>query len=118
MGRRADAPGDRYAIWLGLLAAGQAADVLTSGAGMSRGTLEANWVAAAILAAGGLGLLWILKMVVVIAVGASILMARAWARQHPGRRADMLLALVWRGTQLSVVSLVAISTNNLVQSLR
>ncbi|MGH7777134.1 MAG: hypothetical protein ACREPI_08160 [Candidatus Dormibacterales bacterium] len=113
----ADPLGRRYATWFCLLVGGQVTDVLTSGAGMQRGTVEANAVAGAIIATGGLLLLWLVKMVIAGLIGAAALAARRHARLHPGHRADVLLRLIWRGTQLCVVALILISINNLVQAL-
>ena len=115
--RAAEPLGRRYAIWFGMLVAGQVTDVLTSGAGMQRGTVEANAVAGAIIATGGLFLLWLVKMGIAALIGGAALSARRYYRLHPGHRADLLVRLIWRGTQVCVLALIAISVNNLAQAL-
>jgi hypothetical protein len=104
--------GPRIAIWVLLLVLGQLADLLTTQAAMARGAIEANQVAAGLLAAGGLGLLWLIKGCLVVAMAAAVLLVRrCWAAQE--RRAAIAGALVWRGLQLCVVVLAMTAIHNL-----
>jgi hypothetical protein len=104
--------GQRIAIWVLLLALGQLADLLTTQAAMARGAIESNSVAAGLLAAGGLGLLWLIKGSLVVAMTAAMLLVRRyWAA--PERRAAFAGALVWRGLQLCVVVLAVTAIHNL-----
>ncbi|HEY8642929.1 MAG TPA: hypothetical protein VIO84_09190 [Candidatus Dormibacteraeota bacterium] len=104
--------GSRIAVWVLLLALGQLADLLTTQAAMARGAIEANSVAAGLLAAGGLGLLWVVKGSLVVAMTAAVLLVRrCWAA--PERRAAVAGALVWRGLQLCVAVLAITAMHNL-----
>src|SRR5438270_6835947 len=104
--------GPRIAIWVLLLALGQLADLLTTQAAMARGAIEANSVAAGLLAAGGLGLLWLVKGGLVVAMAAAVLLVRRdWS--DPERRSAIAGALVWRGLQLCVVVLAMTAVHNL-----
>ena len=110
--RNASLRGSRIAIWVLLLALGQLADLVTTQAAMARGAIEANSVAAGLLAAGGLGLLWLIKASLVVAMTAAVLLVRRhWAA--PEGRAVIAGALVWRGLQLCVVVLAMTAIHNL-----
>jgi hypothetical protein len=109
-GRRLRGP--HIAIWVLLLALGQLADLLTTQVAMARGAVEANQVAAGLLATGGLGLLWVIKFSLVVAMTAAVLLVRrCWS--VPERRAAVAGALVWRGLQLCVVVLAMTAVHNL-----
>lgn len=98
--------------WVSLLALGQIADLVTTQAAMARGGIEANQVAATLLTLGGLGLLWFVKGLLVIAMAASaVLVRRYWADSHDPRWA-FAGSLVWRGLQLCVVVLALTALHN------
>jgi hypothetical protein len=104
--------GSRIAIWVLLLALGQLADLLTTQAAMARGAIEANSVAAGLVAAGGLGLLWVVKGSLVFAMTSAVLLVRrCWAA--PERRPALAGAVAWRGLQLCVVVLALTAIHNL-----
>src|SRR2546423_10629992 len=93
--------GTRIALWLLMLSLGQLADLLTTQAAMARGAVEANSVAASVLSTGGLGLLWVVKGSLVLAMGVAVLLVRryrlgpqraAHAAARPGPGAPPLLA--------------------------
>ena len=73
---RGAVPGSRIALWVGLLGLGQIADLLTTQAAMARGAIEANQVAAGLLTAGGLPLLWVIKAFLVAAMTVTVLLVR------------------------------------------
>jgi uncharacterized protein DUF5658 len=104
--------GTRIALWMLMLSLGQLADLLTTQAAMARGAVEANSVAASLLSTGGLGLLWVVKGSLVLAMGIAVLLVRRyWLGTE--RRAQVAGSLVWRGLQLSVVVLALTSVHNL-----
>ncbi len=106
-------PGPRVAIWVGLLGLGQIADLLTTQAAMARGAIEANQVAAGLLTAGGLPLLWIIKACLVAAMAVAVLLARHYWLAGHGRRGVLAGAMVWRGLQLCVFVLAFTAIHNL-----
>lgn len=101
----------RLVAWLGLLALAQTCDVLTTWADMDRGGVEANRLTAMLLGVGGLGLLWLVKFSLVAAMTLAVILTR---RQllHGGSGGSLAQAAVWRGLQISVLMLVAISIHN------
>src|SRR2546423_5604065 len=93
--------GTRIALWLLMLSLGQLADLLTTQAAMARGAVEANSVAASVLSTGGLGLLWVVKGSLVLAMGVAVLLVRRyWLGTE--RRGHGAGAPVRRGPPLSV----------------
>ncbi len=108
---RGAVPGSRIALWVGLLGLGQIADLLTTQAAMARGAIEANQVAASLLTAGGLPLLWVIKAFLVAAMTVAVLLVRQhWLAGHRGVLAE---AVVWRGLQLCVFVLAFTAIHNL-----
>ena len=106
-------PAARVAVWVGLLGLGQVADLLTTQAAMARGAIEANQVAAGLLATGGLPLLWIIKAFLVAAMAVAVLLVRHyWLSEH-GQRGALAGAVVWRGLQLCVYVLAFTAIHNL-----
>lgn len=108
---RAAVSGSRIALWVGLLGLGQLADLLTTQAAMARGAVEANQIAAGLLTAGGLPLLWIIKAFLVAAMAVAVLLVRKY--WLAGRRGALAGAAVWRGLQLCVFVLAFTAIHNL-----
>jgi hypothetical protein len=104
-------PMPRIALWVALLGLGQVADLLTTQAAMARGAIEANQVAAGLLVAGGLPLLWVIKACLVAAMAVAVLLVRHhWLA---GRRGALAAVVVWRGLQLCVFVLAFTAIHNL-----
>ena len=103
----------RVALWVGLLGLGQVADLLTTQAAMARGGIEANQVAATLMAAGGLPLLWIIKAFLVAAMAVAVLLVRHYWLSDHGHRGALAGTLVWRGLQLCVFVLAFTAIHNL-----
>lgn len=99
--------------WLSLLALGQIADLVTTQAAMAKGAIEGNAIAAAILGAGGLGLLWVVKTMLVAAMALAVLVVRRYWDESADHRAAFAAKLVWRGLQMCVVVLAITAVNNL-----
>lgn len=109
------ATGNRRPVWawIGLLGLAQLADLLTTQADMAHGGVEANWVAAGLLALGGLGLLWAVKLGLVAAMaGATLLTARCRDEAEAGLPAGLAETLVWRGIQVCVAVLAVTAVHN------
>jgi hypothetical protein len=99
-------------VWILLLAGAQLADVLTTGVDMAHGGIEANRFVSALLAVGGLGLVFVLKLLLVAAMGIACLLLKRYADNHPSFQSRAAHAFVWRAMQLSVIGLVVVALHN------
>ena len=81
------------------------ADVITTQADTFRGGVEANHAAAFILQVGGVGLFWVLKLVLVLGMVAAVSLAFRYRQRHPGRHAELCVSLVARTIQVCVLLL-------------
>ena len=100
------------AAWIFLLALAQVADVLTTGADMSRGGVEANGLVVQLMAIGGLGLVAFAKLLLVLATAIAAALIHAHAVRHPSETTRRLHAFLWRSVQLSVIVLVLVAVHN------
>jgi hypothetical protein len=100
------------ATWILLLAGAQVADVLTTGVDMAYGATEANRLVAALLALGGLGLVFGLKLLLVGALAATCVVLKQYADNHPSLAARAAHAFVWRAIQISALGLVIVAVHN------
>jgi Domain of unknown function (DUF5658) len=100
------------ATWILLLAGAQLADVITTGVDMAYGGVEANRLVAALLATGGLGLVFGLKLLLVAAMAVACLVLKRYAEQHPSLHSRTAHAFVWRAIQLSVLGLLVVAVHN------
>ena len=107
-------PSQRFlGVWIVLLGLAQIADLVTTQADMARGGMEANRFAAALIAIGGLSLLWLVKLALVAAMAAAVLLVhRYWLSSGADRRAAVAQAVIWRSTQLCVLVLAATAVHN------
>lgn len=101
-------------VWVALLALTQLVDVLTTKVDIVQGAIEGNAVAAGVLASRGYIGLLVVKFALVGAMGAAVLLARSYARAHPGRRAWLAQRVVWHGLQLCVVVLALTGLHNVL----
>jgi hypothetical protein len=99
-------------IWLALLGQAQMADVITTQADTFRGGVEANQTAAFIMQVGGVGLLWVLKVVLVLGMTLAVALAFRYRERHPGRHAELCVGLVARTIQVCVVLLTMAVVGN------
>jgi hypothetical protein len=99
-------------IWLALLAQAQMADVITTQADTFRGGIEANQTAAFIMRVGGLGLFWVLKLLLVLGMAFAVSLAFRYRERHPGRHAELCVGLVARTIQVCVVLLTITVVGN------
>jgi hypothetical protein len=98
--------------WLLLLAVAQLADVMTTGVDMSHGAMEGNPTAFQVLALGGLTLLWLVKFMLVAAIGIAALLAQRLAQRRGGPMAVLVQVAVLRGMQLSALALALTALHN------
>lgn len=111
--------GRREAVWIGLLALAQLADVVTTWVGLAHGNVEGNPQAANVLGVGGIVLLWLMKFSLVAAIAVVLLLSRRAMLQAERDGAEGLMVrlphfVALRGTQAAVVVLSAISVNNIL----
>ena len=113
MHARFKAPSTRLLLtWILLLAGAELADVITTGVDMAHGGIEANRLVSALLATGGLGLVFALKLALVAAMGFACLLLKRLAAGHPTFQARAAHAFVWRALQVSVLGLVLVAVHN------
>ena len=92
-------------IWLALLAQAQMADVITTQADTFRGGIEANQAAAFVMQVGGLGLFWVLKLLLVLGMAFAAWLAFRYRERHPGGHAELCVGMVARTMRLCVLLL-------------
>lgn len=102
----------RVVAWVVLLALGQLADLVTTQVAMARGALEGNVVAAVIMGIGGVGLLWVVKGSLVLAMAGAVFLVRRYWDSARDQRAVVAGTLVWRGLQLCVLVLAFTAVHN------
>ena len=88
------------------------ADVITTGVDMAHGGSEANRLVAGLLSHGGLALVFVLKLLLVAAMGVACLILKRYADSHPSFQSRAAHAFVWRAIQISVVGLVVVAVHN------
>jgi len=98
--------------WVILLAFAQLADVLTTGADMSRGGVEANAVVGHLLAVGGLGLVAVAKLLLVIAMAIAAAVVHEYTIRNPSESTRTVHAFLWRSMQASVIILILVAVHN------
>jgi len=101
----------RAAVWAGLLAAAQAADVVTSAVDMARGTVESTAATAQLLDRGGLALMLAAKLLVAGAAAAVLGLAALRIRRGAGG-ANITFRLALAAVQVGTIAVVWTSLNN------
>ncbi len=97
--------------WIGLLAAIEFTDILTTAIGHGEGAVEAMPVSAAVIASGGITLFVIVKLSLVIAVATAIFLALRWMdRGTPG--AKTLFNFTLWSVRIATVALALVSLHN------
>ncbi len=98
-------------IWLGLLGVIESTDVLTTAIDRARGSIELMPVSAAVLDQGGLVHFVAMKVALVAAAAAAVLLALRWFRfQRAHARA--LYVYVLSAIRIGTVALAVVSLNN------
>ena len=98
-------------IWVGLLGVIESTDVLTTAVDRARGSIESAPLSAAVLNQGGLVLFAIVKVGLVAALAAAVLLALIWLR-YERDHARTLYAFVLSGVRMTTVVLAVASLNN------
>jgi hypothetical protein len=101
----------RAAVWAVLLAAAQAADVMTSAVDMARGTVESTAATAQLLDRGGLALMLAAKLLVAGAAAAVLGLAALRMRNGVGGT-HVTFRLALAAVQAGTIAVVWTSLNN------
>jgi hypothetical protein len=99
------------AVWAVLLAAAQAADVMTSAVDMARGTVESTAATAQLLDWGGLALMLAAKLLVAGAA-AAVLRPAALRVRHGAGGAHITFRLALAAVQAGTIAVVWTALNN------
>lgn len=105
-------------LWITLLSAIEFTDILTTAIGRAHGAIESMPISAAVMAQGGMILFVAIKLALVGAVAASVLLALRWMRHgRPG--ASALYTFTLSSIRVATVALAIVSLHNavLLQSL-
>lgn len=107
------------AIWLGLFGILQSTDVLTTAVDRARGSIESMPVRAALLNQGGVRLYLAMKVFLVAAAAAALLLSLRWVRKRR-RHARAIHSYVLSAVRIGTVAIAIASLNNalLLSSLR
>jgi hypothetical protein len=105
-------------VWISLLAAIEAIDIITTGIGRARGAIESMPISAAVMDEGGMALFVIVKVALVAAGATAVLLALLWVRKgRPG--AGWVYAFTLSAIRVTTVALAIVALHNavLLQSL-
>src|SRR5439155_17097952 len=89
-------------------------DVLTTRVDFARGALEGNAMAAHVLTRAGFFGLLVVKLSLVAAMAAAMLLVHRYGQAHPGPRARFAQRVVWLGLQICVVVLALTGLHNVL----
>jgi len=98
-------------IWVGLFAVIESIDALTTAVDRARGSIELVPVSAAVLDQGGLVLFVTVKVGLVAAAAAAVLLALRWLR-YKREHARTLYTYVLSAIRMATVALAIASLNN------
>lgn len=98
-------------IWLGLLGVIESTDILTTAVDRARGSIEVMPLSAAVLDQGGLVLFVTLKVGLVAAAAAAVLLALRWLR-FKRDHARAMYVYVLSAIRMATVALAIVSLNN------
>jgi hypothetical protein len=105
-------------LWISLLGAIQAMDILTTAIGRAAGAVESMPISAAVMNEGGMALFIAVKLALVLAGAVSVMLALLWVRSgRPG--AGLVYAFTMSAIRVPTVALAVVSLHNavLLQSL-
>ncbi len=105
-------------LWISLLAAIEAMDILTTEVGRARGAVESMPISAAVLNEGGMALFIIVKLALVAAGATAVLLALLWVRKgRPGAGWVYIFTLSAIRSTTVALAIVALHNAVLLQSL-
>jgi hypothetical protein len=105
-------------VWISLLGAIEAMDILTTDLGRARGAVESMPISAAVLNEGGMALFIIVKLALVAAGATAVLLAVLWVR-HDRPGAGWVYVFTLSAIRVTTVALAIVALHNavLLQSL-
>jgi hypothetical protein len=105
-------------LWICLLAAIEAMDILTTDVGRARGAIESMPISAAVMAEGGIALFIVVKLALVAAGATAVLLAGLWVRNdRPGAGWIYVFTLSAIRVTTAVLAIVALHNAVLLDSL-
>jgi hypothetical protein len=105
-------------VWISLLAAIEALDIMTTDIGRARGAIESMPISAAVMNEGGMALFILVKLALVAAGATAVLLALFWVRKgRPG--AGWVYTFTLSAIRVTTVALAIVALHNavLLQSL-
>lgn len=100
-------------VWISLLAAIEAMDILTTEIGSAAGAVESMPVSAAVMNEGGMALFIVVKVALVLAGAIAVLLALLWVRKgRPG--AALVYTFTISAIRVPTVALAIVSLHNAV----
>jgi hypothetical protein len=105
-------------VWISLLAAIESMDIMTTEMGRAAGAIESMPISAAVMNEGGMALFVVVKLALVVAGAAAVLLALLWVRNdRPG--AGWVYVFTISSIRVTTVALAIVALHNalLLQSL-
>src|SRR5260370_15481423 len=100
-------------VWISLLAAIEAMDILTTEVGRARGAVESMPISAAVMNEGGMALFIMVKLALVAAGATAVLLALLWVRKgRPG--AGWVYVFTLAAIRATTVALAIVALHNAV----
>jgi len=100
-------------VWISLLGAIEALDILTTGIGRAAGAVESMPISAAVMNEGGMALFILVKVALVASSGIAVLLAALWVRDdRPG--AGWVYFFTISAIRVTTVALAIVSLHNAV----
>lgn len=105
-------------VWISLLGAIEAMDILTTNIGRAYGAVESMPISAAVMNEGGMALFIIVKLALVVSSAIAVLLAGLWV-QHDRPGAGWVYFFTISAIRVTTVALAIVSLHNalLLQSL-
>jgi hypothetical protein len=100
-------------VWISLLGAIEAMDILTTDLGRAAGAVESMPISAAVMNEGGMGLFIIVKLALVAAGAIAVLLALIWVR-HDRPGAGWVYAFTLSAIRATTVALAIVALHNAV----
>jgi hypothetical protein len=105
-------------VWISLLTAIEAMDIITTDIGRARGAIESMPISAAVMNEGGMALFIVVKLALVAAGATAVLLALLWVRKgRPGARWVYVFTLSSIRVTTVALAIVALHNAVLLQSL-
>src|SRR5260221_8957210 len=100
-------------VWISLLAAIEAMDILTTDVGRAHGAIESMPISAAVMSEGGMALFIVVKVALVAAGATAVLLALLWVRNgRPG--AGWVYVFTLSAIRVTTVALATVALRNAV----